>query len=55
MLDLKSIIAKAISKASNMNEKELEEFIEIPKDTSMGDYAFPCFRLAKELKKHHLP
>ena len=51
MLDLKSIIAKAISKATNMNEKELEEFIEIPKDTSMGDYAFPCFRLAKELKK----
>lgn len=51
MLDLKKIIAKAISKATNMNEKELEEFIEIPKDTTMGDYAFPCFRLAKELKK----
>lgn len=51
MVNLKNIIAKAISKASNMNEKELEEFIEIPKDTSMGDYAFPCFRLAKELKK----
>ena len=51
MLNLKNIIAKAISKASNINEKELEEFIEIPKDTSMGDYAFPCFKLAKELKK----
>ena len=51
MSNLKNIIAKAISKASNINEKELEEFIEIPKDTSMGDYAFPCFKLAKELKK----
>ncbi len=51
MLNLKNIIAKAISKASNINEKELEEFIEIPKDTSMGDYAFPCFKLAKEQKK----
>lgn len=51
MLDFKSIIAKAISKAININEKELEEFIEIPKDTTMGDYAFPCFKLAKELRK----
>lgn len=50
MLDLKNIIAKSISKAVNIDEKELEEFIEIPKDASMGDYAFPCFRLAKELK-----
>ena len=23
----------------------------MPKDTKNGDYAFPCFRLAKELKK----
>ena len=51
MLDLKDIIAKAISKVININEKELEDFIEIPKDTTMGDYAFPCFRLAKELRK----
>lgn len=51
MLDLKNIIAKAISKVININEKELEDFIEIPKDTTMGDYAFPCFKLAKELRK----
>ena len=25
--------------------------IEIPTDRSMGDYAFPCFRLAKQLRK----
>ena len=29
----------------------LATFIEIPKDASNGDYAFPCFRLAKELRK----
>ena len=28
-----------------------KEFIETPKDELNGDYAFPCFRLAKELKK----
>ena len=26
-------------------------YIEIPKDSTNGDYAFPCFRLAKTLKK----
>ena len=51
MIDFKQIIAKAIAEVVNINEKELETYIEIPKDTNNGDYAFPCFRLAKELKK----
>lgn len=51
MINFKEKIAEAISKTIDINEKELEGYIEVPKDTSMGDYAFPCFRLAKELKK----
>lgn len=51
MLNFKEKIAEAISKIVNINKEELEEYIEVPKDTSMGDYAFPCFRLAKELRK----
>ena len=51
MIDFKKKIAKAIAEAINIDEKELESYIEIPKDTNNGDYAFPCFRLAKELKK----
>ena len=51
MIDFKQIIAKAIAEVVNIDEKELETYIEIPKDTNNGDYAFPCFRLAKELKK----
>lgn len=51
MLNFKEKIAQEIAKATNLNEKELETYIEIPKDSSMGDYAFPCFKLAKELKK----
>lgn len=51
MKNFKQIIAKQIEKATNIEEKELETYIEIPKDTNNGDYAFPCFRLAKELKK----
>ena len=49
--NFKQIIAKQISKATQINEKELETYIETPKDTKNGDYSFPCFRLAKELKK----
>lgn len=51
MLNFKVKIAQTIAKAINLDEKELESYIEIPKDNKNGDYAFPCFRLAKELKK----
>ena len=51
MINFKQIIAKAIAEVVSMSEKELESYVEIPKDTHNGDYAFPCFRLAKELKK----
>ena len=51
MIDFKQIIAKAIAEVVDIDEKELESYIEIPKDANNGDYAFPCFRLAKELKK----
>jgi len=49
--DFKQIIAKQISKTIDINEEELESYIETPKDSQNGDYAFPCFRLAKELRK----
>ena len=51
MKNFKQIIAKQISKATQINEKELVTYIETPKDTKNGDYSFPCFRLAKELRK----
>ena len=51
MLNFKEEIANQISKVTGLDKQELETYIEIPKDTTMGDYAFPCFKLAKELKK----
>ena len=51
MLNFKNEIAKSIAKIVEINQEELYSYIEIPKDTSNGDYAFPCFKLAKELKK----
>ncbi len=51
MKNFKKIIALEISKIINLKEEELEKYIEIPKVSNNGDYAFPCFSLAKELKK----
>ena len=51
MLNFKEKIAEEISKVTNLNKEELKNYIEVPKDSSMGDYAFPCFKLAKELRK----
>lgn len=51
MIDFKKVIAEAIEKVTDINCNELETYIEVPKEVSNGDYAFPCFRLAKSLKK----
>ena len=51
MTDFKNEIAKYIAKTIDMQENEIESFVETPKDKNNGDYAFPCFRLAKTLKK----
>ena len=51
MIDFKAKIAEELSKIVDINKEELESYIEVPKDTKNGDYSFPCFKLAKELKK----
>lgn len=51
MINFKQNIAKEIAKIIDIEEKQLENYIEIPKDVKNGDYAFPCFFLAKELRK----
>jgi arginyl-tRNA synthetase len=34
-----------------LSVEEIEGLIEIPPDIKMGDYAFPCFAIAKQLRK----
>lgn len=51
MVDFRCKIAEMISNVTNVSKEELRNFIEKPKNSEMGDYAFPCFKLAKELKK----
>ena len=50
-MDFKEIIANAISKVTNIKTEEIKQYIEVPKEKANGDYSFPCFRLAKELKQ----
>ena len=51
MIDFKQKIAEQISKTTNIPQEQIIEYIEIPADEKMGDFSFPCFKLAKELKK----
>ena len=51
MIDFKNTIANAIAQVINIDQTEIKKSIEKPKGIENGDYAFPCFRLAKTLRK----
>ena len=42
-MDYKIEIAKKLNEITNIDVNELASFLEIPPDTTLGDYAFPCF------------
>lgn len=50
-MDFKAEIAKKISGLADMELDKVMGLIEIPPQTNMGDYAFPCFQLAKVMRK----
>ncbi len=51
MISFKSLIAEKIAKEVELDKNEIEGYIEVPPNEDMGDYAFPCFKLAKALRK----
>ena len=52
MQDFKLEVAKMLSnKIDEMNLEEIIALIEVPPNKDMGDYAFPCFKLAKVYRK----
>lgn len=52
MKNVKNKIAELLQeKIQSLTVEEIENMIEIPQDNSLGDYALPCFRFAKELRK----
>lgn len=50
-MDNKTALAAALAEKTGLEAAELAQWIETPPDPAMGDYAFPCFRLAKALRK----
>ncbi|MDQ0148397.1 arginine--tRNA ligase [Eubacterium multiforme] len=50
-MDYKQIIAELIKQNVDLNVEDIKKLIEIPPKSEMGDYAFPCFQLAKVLRK----
>jgi len=52
MINIKNEIAKILKEhIDGLSVEEIEQLVEVPADTSHGDYAFPCFRLAKTMRK----
>ncbi|MSS43830.1 arginine--tRNA ligase [Anaerosalibacter bizertensis] len=52
MIDFKNEVVKIISGLDEkLDEKEIMSLIEVPPSYEMGDYAFPCFKLAKIFRK----
>jgi len=52
MIDFKQKVADLLGATiEDLSVEELYQMIEYPKYTDMGDFAFPCFRLAKIFRK----
>ena len=52
MKNIKQEIAQLLAQqVSSLTPEEIEKLIEIPADEKMGDYACPCCRLAKAMRK----
>lgn len=52
MIDFKSEAVKLLEGLEiGLDKEAIEKLIEVPPSYDMGDYAFPCFQLAKEFKK----
>ena len=49
-MNYKSELAQLLGGALPLPVSELEEMLEIPPDAEMGDYALPCFKLAKTMR-----
>lgn len=50
-MDYKKVVAERIKEHIDIDLETIEKLIEIPPKSDMGDFAFPCFQLAKVLRK----
>ncbi len=50
-MDFRAELAKALAPLCAIEAEELINWLETPPEPKMGDFAFPCFRLAKSMRK----
>jgi len=50
-MDFPQLLCEALSPCCGMEPGTLLNMIEIPPESSMGDFAFPCFKLSKSMRK----
>ncbi len=50
-MDYKKVVAERIKQLVELDIETIENLIEIPPKPEMGEFAFPCFQLAKTMKK----
>lgn len=50
-MDYKKLVAERIKEHVDLELENIEKLIEIPPKPEMGDFAFPCFQLAKVMRK----
>lgn len=53
-MDFKEHIIEKIVDITGLEREVVEKSVEVPPDEKMGDIAFPCFPLAKVMRKHLL-
>lgn len=51
MLTFKTEIGLLLSSLTGLGAEEAERLLEIPPEPGLGEYAFPCYQLARNLKK----
>ena len=50
-MDYKKIIAEKISDITNIAQNDALGMLEVPQKSEMGDFALPCFKLSKVMRK----
>jgi arginyl-tRNA synthetase len=51
MEHFKEKIAEILAQPTGLAREEIVRLLEVPPNQEMGDFAFPCFRLARQFKK----
>ncbi|MBS1266683.1 MAG: Arginine--tRNA ligase [Candidatus Woesearchaeota archaeon] len=51
MHQFKDQISQKLVKLTKLSKSEIDSLLEVPPDPKLGDYAFPCFSLARTFKK----